>query len=963
MMMNTSHATAASALRATTAASAASIQNTTDSHDNVVDVDKNNNSTTMTMTATTTLPPSLVEKKAAFEAVASDPTDRWQPQPDWSIAPGYNEQQQKQSIIVDPLLTSQQCYDGLVKFFLDVFNDDNFDSNKNVDDDHASNHHRWHYNPFTLAVATEASSHLAGLEAVYGQPWIYGGVGLGNMDECPTDLQVCLAGGTGRDSLTFASVCVVSDCNAQDLLAEDFVERLETASFHVVDVDVDVGRNQRPTDREQILQEYITLHRRVAEVGKFLGTGWVCGEYKVDWDVVPTTLYCLIVAACITLSILGTFWVPKYLRRKRRQNQQQQKDQETNMSETVEYYDSTEPSSGSPSVRSISRTSSESDCYPPSPETSTMASASISMIDRYILEYNHNNRNNKTNAIDSSSSSSIQVPPFWLAWDMSGHLKRLVSGRRTETACLDGLKVGSILWVIAAHVMAIQSSTGAGYLNPKDFLPPHGITTTLVGQLLFSSRFAVDTFLCISGYLAMYVLQRKLIYRKGNSNSNTTTTPWLKIFAVLALRILRILPLYTFCLGFWMFIAPHLGSGPFWYQWENFLEPCRHSWWTNLLFVNNFLPWGISTTANCFYHSWYLAVDVQLFFLFSPWLVLLYQRSTNLAIRFTVFLWTASVVVTAILSYTQMWSVNTFDGAQVALFDVEGYAKPHVRAQSYLAGILVAMWPRRRDKKRNHAHRSTVSSESRPPTLIEKTMSWFRHDDTWLTVLCLICLTCLSFVTVTGAYSRRACTFEELPAYNDCGSVWSPTATFLYTAFSRALWSICIALLMHLCLEDYSDSNCKDEDDETASESYSLARQQSSGRGYATTMVKNVLSWNIWTPLAHLSFGAYLIHPIVIFVWKLGGREKVTFRLSSYVMDCCSISVVTFLLSLGTALLVEFPSQQLLVLITRRKTADRKALDQRKIDNGKSELLQKEISPLVSCSSEYGSIVGRNELD
>ena len=465
---------------------------------------------------------------------------------------------------------------------------------------------------------------------------------------------------------------------------------------------------------------------------------------------------------------------------------------------------------------------------------------------------------------------------------MGQHLRRLIQ-HRPETACLDGLKVGSLLWIISAHVMAIESSTAAGYLNPKDFLPPHGITTTFLGQLLFSSRYAVDTFLCISGYLAVHVLQRKL---KPSATSN-----W-HILGVLLMRLLRILPLYMFCLGFWMFIAPHLGAGPFWYQWENFLAPCRDSWWTNLLFVNNFLPWGVSTTANCFYHSWYLAVDVQLFFLFSPWLVLLFQRSPLLARRVTLFLWLSSVVVTAVLSYTQEWSVNTFDDASVALFDVEGYAKPHVRAQSYLAGILVAIWPRRQ-RRRNCSTRQSWSF-------------WqYLDSDTYLMGAALSCLFTLSFVTVTGAYQRRACTFEELPATDDCGSLWSPTATFIYTAFSRALWSVCIAIIMAICLE--RKDKVEDGDD-----SGDEARRNQEPHSNPEHAVKFVLSWNVWTPLAHLSFGAYLIHPIVIFIWKLGGREKSTFRLISFLMDFCSITVVTYIVSFLAALLVEFPFGSLL---------------------------------------------------
>jgi hypothetical protein len=74
-----------------------------------------------------------------------------------------------------------------------------------------------------MALMTETSLHPVDLDALHGQPWVYASSGLGNMGECP--FEVCLAGGTGRDSLNFASTCMITECDASDLLAKDFVER------------------------------------------------------------------------------------------------------------------------------------------------------------------------------------------------------------------------------------------------------------------------------------------------------------------------------------------------------------------------------------------------------------------------------------------------------------------------------------------------------------------------------------------------------------------------------------------------------------------------------------------------------------------------------------------------------------------------------------------------------------------
>lgn len=697
----------------------------------------------------------------------------------WTIATDHN--------LSTPLLTSNACYESLSTFFQNGSSQ-------------------------LLAVTAEAQSHPSGLNSLFAQPWVWASGGLGNIDECP--LQVCLAGGTLRDSLVFASACVVPECTAFDLASDDFPARIDVASKFASNF-----------EDESVITGYISSFERLAEINEFLKTGWVCGEYKEDWTV-GSTLYLCLLCAFVILSCIGTF-----------------------------------------AKRSIKRQF----------EYSRLKS------DSYIEE-----KKEETMPIDVvRNDTTISKNQFWAAWDMPAHLKRLCT-RRPETACLDGLKFGSIVWVILGHVVAIESSTGPGYLNPSKILPPHGFTTTLGGQLFFSARFAVDTFLCISGYLVVLILKQKL---------SRVANP-VELLSLLAFRIVRILPLYAMCLGFWMFIAPHLGSGPFWYQWQFYMEPCNTYWWTNFLFVNNFLPWGRPTTDSCFYHSWYLALDVQLFFLCGPWLVLLYLKSPQMGRRATAFLWCFSVIVTAFLSYSRKWSANTLDGGSAVLFDIEGYAKPHVRCQSYLAGMFVAMMP--------------TQSRNQKQTTKRRAMA-----------LALFGMASMSLITVTGAYSRRACQFQELPSTSECGSSWSPLATFLYTAFGRAIWSICIAVVMRLCLE----------------------RQGG--------LVGSVLSWSIWTPLAHLSFGVYLIHPMVIFIWKLGDREKMTFRVLSYLMDFTSITVVSFVFSLVAALVVEFPCCTLMRPLTTRS---------KKRDTGTASPMPRSETVPLKYQNSYGTDEGTNSI-
>lgn len=126
------------------------------------------------------------------------------------------------------------------------------------------------------------------------------------------------------------------------------------------------------------------------------------------------------------------------------------------------------------------------------------------------------------------------------------------------------------------------------------------------GQLLFSARLAVDTFLWLAGFLLTLGALKKLrpLGLAPASTSSTASvaasssggdafsgvgataaaappppppplqaaaTPTTRgAFALLfALnRVLRLLPLYAACVLFWWHVAPRWGSGPFWFAWE-----------------------------------------------------------------------------------------------------------------------------------------------------------------------------------------------------------------------------------------------------------------------------------------------------------------------------------------------------------------------------------------------------------
>jgi peptidoglycan/LPS O-acetylase OafA/YrhL len=124
----------------------------------------------------------------------------------------------------------------------------------------------------------------------------------------------------------------------------------------------------------------------------------------------------------------------------------------------------------------------------------------------------------------------------------------------------------------------------------------------LPAMIMINGENLPNTFFVFSGFL-LCILSYPLLLQGERENS--------KKFFIKALiyRYLRLMPLMVFFLmidSSWMY---RLGSGPFWYK-INFSERqfCRKNWWTNLLFLNNY----ISGDEKCLVHSWFISTDFHL---------------------------------------------------------------------------------------------------------------------------------------------------------------------------------------------------------------------------------------------------------------------------------------------------------------------------------------------------------------
>ncbi|CBN77498.1 conserved unknown protein [Ectocarpus siliculosus] len=428
-------------------------------------------------------------------------------------------------------------------------------------------------------------------------------------------------------------------------------------------------------------------------------------------------------------------------------------------------------------------------------------------------------------------------------------------GEANELSVFDGLRVLSMLWVVLGHILAVQASIG--YINPETVMPPRGLLATVVGQVFFSARFSVDTFFFVSGFLVVYAMLRRFKL-DGNGAKVQRVSSWLPFFYLH--RLLRITPSYVFSLLLWWKLAVFMGEGPFWYRWEFFIGLCDKFWWSNVTYLNNLVPWHQGETGTCFYPTWYLADDMQ-FYMVSPVFIVLYMRRKWWGVAATFLAIVASTAAMAIGTYVRGWSALTLDGSWVVKYSEETYTAPYFRIVSYLMGMLFAMlWH-------------------------EKQMRWpqFKLAD-WQRYIMLSTSAVIFFVVTFVGYSgyqNAPCSIFQDPASSPCGSGWTASQLALYNAGTRPAWGFALILLCFVCFN---------------------------GQG---GLLQQWLAHRAWAPLARLSFGAYLLHPLVINLWFLNSTTKFHFSKLDLFMSYVCVSGVTFSSALIMALIVESPLTKL----------------------------------------------------
>ncbi|XP_026826874.1 nose resistant to fluoxetine protein 6 [Ooceraea biroi] len=187
-----------------------------------------------------------------------------------------------------------------------------------------------------------------------------------------------------------------------------------------------------------------------------------------------------------------------------------------------------------------------------------------------------------------------------------------------------------------------------------------------------------DIFLGISAVLVTYQLLKNLDRQKR-----------LNFFTNILSRYFRLTPSYMTVIFFHAWVLPLLGSGPFWkYEIEQESTRCATNWWTNLLYINNY----VKSTEICMFQSWYLSVNFQFFILNQFIIYAFWRMSRKIGYFFLGTLTFASCLIPFIAAYfygaVPVLMILQAHKLEDVPYYLQYYIKTHMRAPGNLIGVI-----------------------------------------------------------------------------------------------------------------------------------------------------------------------------------------------------------------------------------------------------------------------------------
>ncbi|XP_017001505.2 nose resistant to fluoxetine protein 6 [Drosophila takahashii] len=341
-----------------------------------------------------------------------------------------------------------------------------------------------------------------------------------------------------------------------------------------------------------------------------------------------------------------------------------------------------------------------------------------------------------------------QIPPIvklFSARANSRSIFRIVQNKSNPNVieCLHGIRGMSLFWVIFLHQYA--NKFYSPNINRFSILPWLQMPFT---SFFLHGQFSVDSFFFIGGLLVSLISLRSMERNKGRLN-----IPMMYLH-----RLIRILPILAMAILVYTQLTGVLGDGPLFKGGYNGKESCEKSWYMTLLFVVNFAE------DMCLDHTWYLAVDMQLFLISPILLFALYKWGKKAAAGIFVLI----VLLSGCLFATMM--VNNYSITNLDLsLQKQMYFYTHTHAAPWLIGFLFGYFLYLNKGK-------------------QLKLNWVAVWSGW--ILCLAML----FTSI----------FALFPAMDD-GTPWLVTTLELssYYTLTRVGWPMAIGWVVFACMQGY----------------------------------------------------------------------------------------------------------------------------------------------------------------
>ncbi|BFF91963.1 nose resistant to fluoxetine protein 6-like [Drosophila madeirensis] len=312
-------------------------------------------------------------------------------------------------------------------------------------------------------------------------------------------------------------------------------------------------------------------------------------------------------------------------------------------------------------------------------------------------------------------------------------------------SCLDGIRCISLIWVIFSHeyIFSLISPNINNLFVISWAVQPFS-------SFILHGFFSVDSFFFIGGLLVAMVALRSMERFNGKLN-----VPLMYLH-----RFIRIVPILAVAILVYMNLMTLITDGPLASGEYSGKEACEKGWFWTLLFVQNY-----ATNNICLGHSWYLAVDMQLYIISPLLLIALYKWGKKAAAGIVVLI----VLVSCCLFATMM--VNNFSMLfKNGLAGDAGkklYLATHTHSAPWLIGFVFGYFLHLNRGKKFQLSRIAVWSG-------------------WLLSLAMI-FTSIFALYPAAQWSARLSTLEE---------------SFYYT-LTRVAWPLVLCWIVFACMQGH----------------------------------------------------------------------------------------------------------------------------------------------------------------